>query len=123
MFGVGMTEAMVVGGRSGGPNGTAAGMTGAAVVTTEGAGVSTGLGGASGMPGDSGVAIESCGDARKKLLAICAISAGSGQDGADGIDGFSSQMAGDADVKADPRLDIVEGILMIFADFDALERA
>jgi hypothetical protein len=38
MFGVGTIEGIVVGGRSGGPNGGCAGMNGAAEVTTEGAG-------------------------------------------------------------------------------------
>jgi hypothetical protein len=55
-FGVGTTDGMVVGGRSGGPNGGAAGASGAAVVPTEGAGAIAGLGGAIGMPGDGGAA-------------------------------------------------------------------
>ncbi len=66
MFGVGTTEAMVVGGKSGGPKGSAAGMNGAALVTTEGAGTMLGLGGTSGMPGESRVGIGPSGGVRKK---------------------------------------------------------
>jgi hypothetical protein len=53
MFGVGTIDAIVVGGRSGGPKGSGAGMNGAALVTTEGAGAIVGLGGTSGIPGES----------------------------------------------------------------------
>jgi len=62
IFGVGTTEAMVVG-RSGVPKGGAAGASGATVVATEGAGIIVGLGGAIGAPGDSGGETGPCGEA------------------------------------------------------------
>lgn len=62
ILGVGTTEAMVVG-KSGVPKGGAAGACGATAVTTEGAGIIAGLGGAIGAPGDSGVEIGPCGEA------------------------------------------------------------
>ncbi len=91
MFGVGTTDRIVVG-RSGVPNGEAAGAIGATVVTADAAGVSAGVGGAIGTPGDSGGRIGARDGALKKPLAISAISAGSGQEGA-GID-ITSQRAG-----------------------------
>jgi hypothetical protein len=94
---------MVVG-RSGVPNGDAAGAYGPTLVTTEGAGIIVGLGGAIGMPGASGVETGPCGDAWKKLLAISAMIAGSGQDGAEGgMGGSLSQMIGGATAADDRR--------------------
>ncbi len=80
-FGVGTTEAMVVG-RSGGPKGGAAGACGATVVTAEGAGMSAGGGGTIGRPGESALSTGPGFGALKKALASSAIRPGSGQDGA-----------------------------------------
>jgi hypothetical protein len=99
MFGVGMTDGIVVG-RSGVPNGDAAGAIGATVVTAEAAGASAGEGGATGTPGDSGGRIGPCDGVLKKPLAISASSAGSGQEGA-GIE-IASQKAGGTPFPARP---------------------
>jgi hypothetical protein len=83
-----MTDGIVVG-RSGVPKGDAAGTTGATVVAGEGVGTIAGLGGATGVPGDSDAG--ACGEPRKNALAISAIAVGSGQDGAEGMARLSLQ--------------------------------
>jgi len=63
MLGVGTTEGMVVGGRSGGPSGVRAGAKSAAVVTTEGAGASGRFGVVTGSPNGTGVDANDAGGA------------------------------------------------------------
>lgn len=100
MFGVGTTDGIVVG-RSGVPNGEAAGAIGATVVTADAAGTSAGDGGATATPGDSGGGIGACDGVLKKPLAISAIKAGSGQEGG-GID-IALQKAGGTPFPARPQ--------------------
>jgi hypothetical protein len=119
----------VVGGTSGAPIGGAAGANGATVVTTEGAGMTVGLGGAATIPGDAAEFGGFTGGARNSAFAKCASIATSGQGGGNGsAPAVPAGMPGDGTPTADSSggvafrgSGVLERILMILADVDLIE--